>query len=215
MAGSRPVGALLCGGMSRRMGRDKALLALGERTLLERALVALDSVCAEVRLCCGAQPRYAELGRSLLLDRQPEGGPLAGVEAALASLATHECLVVAPVDLPWLTPGVLEELVAARAAADADVACARSALGLEPLVSVWAARCLPAVQAALQRGERRMVAPMARLSDHGTLTLVEVTFTARSLARAFDNLNTPLDWQRAVLETEGQSDYKESFGSPQ
>ena len=197
------------------MGRDKALLALGERTLIERALVALDQVCAEVRLCCGAQPRYAELGRGLLLDRLPDGGPLAGVEAALASLGPDDCLVVTPVDLPWLSAAVLEALVSARAAADADVACARSALGLEPLVSVWAARCLPAVQAALRRGERRMVAPMARLSDHGTLTLVEVTFAARSMARVFDNLNTPLDWQRAVLETEGQSDYKESFGSPQ
>ena len=39
-------GVVICGGESRRMGSDKALLELGGLTLLERAVEVLQSACA-------------------------------------------------------------------------------------------------------------------------------------------------------------------------
>ena len=86
-AAAKLVGALLCGGASRRMGRDKARLELDGRTLLERASSLLGGSCTRMLLCCGAAPRYTELGVPLVLDAPGESGPLAGVAAALATLA--------------------------------------------------------------------------------------------------------------------------------
>ncbi len=200
-AAAKLVGALLCGGASRRMGRDKARLELDGRTLLERASSLLGGSCTRMLLCCGAAPRYTELGVPLALDAPGESGPLAGVAAALATLASDELLVVAPVDLPWLDAQTLALVVARLRSEDCDAACARSHGGLEPLVSAWRPAALPEVRAALARGDRRMVAPFAGWSESGLLRLAIVEFDASGLHRTFDNLNTPLDWRRATMET--------------
>ena len=71
------------------MGADKAGLRLSGPTLLERAVAELDSIAAETLLACGPASRYAELGRPLVLDRCADGGPLAGIEAALARARTE------------------------------------------------------------------------------------------------------------------------------
>lgn len=201
----RLVGALLCGGASRRMGRDKARLELEGRTLLERASSLLGRSCARVVACCGEAPRYAELGIPLVLDAPGDSGPLAGVAAALATLASDELLVVAPVDLPWLEAEALARVVGRLREGDCDAACARSSGGLEPLVSAWRPGALSEVRAALARGDRRMVAPFAGWSDSGRLRLAVVEFDSSGLHRTFDNLNTPLDWRRATMETDGEA----------
>src|SRR5260221_14364244 len=71
------------------MGADKAALRLAGSTLLERAAAELDTIATETLLACGTSPRYAELGRPLVLDAYLEGGPLAGLEAALARSRTE------------------------------------------------------------------------------------------------------------------------------
>ena len=53
---ARVLGAVLCGGASRRMGRDKALLRLAggdAPTLLARAAGVLAEVTGDVVLACG------------------------------------------------------------------------------------------------------------------------------------------------------------------
>jgi molybdopterin-guanine dinucleotide biosynthesis protein A len=94
-------GFVLAGGRSVRMGRDKALIELGGRTLIERAVAKLGEVCAAVRIL-GDSPglgRYAPL----VPDLHPGCGPMGGIEAALAGCATEWALVL-PVDVPFL-PG--------------------------------------------------------------------------------------------------------------
>ena len=81
----RVFGLVLCGGASRRMGTDKARLELGERTLIEHALECLRPIVERTLLACGSQPRHAELGHMLVLDRAPALGPLAGLEAGLSA----------------------------------------------------------------------------------------------------------------------------------
>ena len=73
------LGVVLCGGQSRRMGRDKARLVLEGETLVSRAIRALDAVSDEVVLATGERPRYPESGRRCVLDSVPDGGPLAGL----------------------------------------------------------------------------------------------------------------------------------------
>lgn len=186
------------------MGRDKALLSFDEGTLVERALSLLEPLCEERLLCCGGRPRYADLGVPLVLDHVSGAGPLAGLAAALERTRPDQILVVVPVDMPWLSAAVLRDVVDALVGGDEDVACARSSAGLEPLVSAWRAGTLGEVRAALARGDRRMVAPCAGWSESGRLRLAVVEFDSSGLHRTFDNLNTPLDWHRARMDTTGK-----------
>src|SRR5690606_40516316 len=84
MDAARPAGIILAGGRSRRLGRDKARLLLGRRTMLEHVRAALGTVCSPL-LVVGRAPATAVDRRiTWVADRRPGWGPLAGLEAGLA-----------------------------------------------------------------------------------------------------------------------------------
>jgi len=186
-------GVCLCGGASRRMGRDKALLALGERRLIDYPLAALRAVAGTTLLACGERPRYAELGLPLALDAGPGAGPLRGLLAGLEAARTPWVAVLA-CDMPRVSAGALEALLAHAAREDLDGCLAEIERGTQPLFAVYRAHCAAAVRAALERGERRLVAfhgealPLPAGSPRplriGSLRLPDGALEAR-------NLNTP------------------------
>ena len=207
MAGAAPLlgGVVLCGGRSRRMGRDKALVALGGRTLLERAVAVLASRAPRVALACGPAERYRELGLTLRLDRSGPAsagsagfGPLAGIEAGLAgSLADAPAggwVLVLACDLPEVPPDALDRLLARAAEGGSDAVLFETARGPEPLCAAYHTDLLPAVRAALDGGERRAIAPFRYPLAGGDLPRVARLAVPESAARAFErNLNTPAD----------------------
>jgi len=99
-------GAVLVGGKSRRMGRDKALLAVGGQPLLQRVVEALREVTDELLLVGVGAERYAWLGGRAVDDLVPGGGPFAGVYTALSVARHSHCLVVA-CDMPFLNTDLL------------------------------------------------------------------------------------------------------------
>jgi molybdopterin-guanine dinucleotide biosynthesis protein A len=155
MQGSSVVaGAVLVGGPSRRMGRDKATLPLGGTALGQLAIDALAAVADPVALVAPAgHPANALLGgasRRLVAIADPGNGPLAALAAALRALPASY-LVVAAGDHPGLRVELLRHLVEGRAAAPA-LACRRGG-GVEPLVAVYRR------DAALAAAEARLAGP--------------------------------------------------------
>ena len=202
--GSDLTGLVLCGGMSRRMGVDKASLQLpGEpagRTLLERAALELESIASPTFLACGPSPRYAELGRRLVLDAWPDGGPLAGLEAGLA-LCETEYLAALACDMPRAAaPGFLT--LRDRAQEQGLDACfLETPGGVEPLFAVYRRECLAPVRAALAAGERKMTSFLrfpksdGSLPKAGSLRERELPDELARLEVAL-NLNTPEELSR-------------------
>ena len=69
---------IMLGGKSTRMGRDKALVELGGRTLLDRAVETWKGYGAGLQLSVGSEARraLAPAGSYAVVDRYPERGPL-------------------------------------------------------------------------------------------------------------------------------------------
>ena len=125
------LGAVLAGGQSSRFGSDKALAPLGGRTLLARAIVALEAQCADVIV----------VGRGDFADRPRAGmGPLGGINAALHHAATHGYaeVLTCGVDCGGLGPDARDELAPAPAYV-AD----------QPVIGLWPASAAPALNAFL------------------------------------------------------------------
>ena len=194
----RVTGALLCGGASRRMGRDKARLELGERRLMDFPLEALASVAGRTLLASGpasppaqAATRFAELGLQEVADTGPGEGPLRGLLAALEAAETPWLCVLA-CDMPGASAATLERLLARAAGDDLDVCLAEVERGSQPLFGVYHTRVARCVRAALERGERRLVA------FHGGLRVATVPLGER--AAEARNLNTPEEFARELAD---------------
>lgn len=171
------------------MGRDKALLEVEGRALIERPLAALRGVAAEVWLGTGSEPRYEHLGLRCVLDCLQGAGPLAGLASGLRDCRTP-WLAVLSCDLPHADAEVLRGLLERADAGGWDAALLGLPRGSQPLYAVYrVASCASAVQTALRAGERRMV------SFHGGLRVVSVAAVELGGAaeRAGLNLNTPED----------------------
>ncbi len=184
------------------MGRDKATIEFGGKTLLERAVAALEPLCVEVLLASGSAARFPQLGRREVLDAAPDAGPLAGLVAALEASRT-EWMIALACDMPGVDTRVLEELARVAQEGGWDVTMLATPTGPEPLCAVYRTSCAPAARAALRAGRVRLT-DFHTLDDGQALRVISqpverLSETLRGPAlESIRNLNTPEDLERAL-----------------
>ena len=142
--GAPLVGVVLAGGLSSRLGHDKALVRLhdgGTADLLSRTAHLLRGLTDDVFVVGRSHPGYA-----CLPDLLPGRGPVGGIATALTHASGSACLVLS-CDLPFMTPEVLEHLVKKRegrpAGAHATLYRQRETGHFECLVAVYEPEALP------------------------------------------------------------------------
>ena len=141
---------ILAGGESRRMGRDKLPLEVGDTTLLERVHGTLTLCCDEI-LIVGGRGHIPAVSRRIP-DLRPGEGPLAGIEAGLLA-ARHRAVFIAAGDVPFLTGDLVEYLLGLLSG---DVPAVVPDFGdrSHPLCAAYGREVRPTVSAALDRGIR-------------------------------------------------------------
>jgi molybdenum cofactor guanylyltransferase len=176
-------GLVLAGGQGRRMGGiDKGLASLHGRPLVAHVVERLRPQVERLLISANRNiDTYAAFGE-VVADRVADfAGPLAGLDAGLHACPTP-LLVTVPCDAPFLPADLVARLAAARAAADADVAIARTGAQVHPVFALVSTRVRSQLAEFLARGERKAQAWTA------TLRVVEVAFD--DVPEAFTNLNT-------------------------
>lgn len=153
--------AVLTGGGSRRMGRDKASLPVGGVALGSLPVRALAALCAEV-LAVGA-PIPGVTARTVP-DAIAGAGPLSGLVAGLDA-ATTDLVVVSACDAPSIEAALVAGLLR-RVCGDPslDAALCRGPRGLEPLPAVWRRRAAIPLRRLLESGERALRSAVAAVS---------------------------------------------------
>jgi molybdopterin-guanine dinucleotide biosynthesis protein A len=182
--------AVLCGGASTRMGRDKATLSYEGEPLALRVARALGQCVARVRLVA-KDAALASFGLEVIVDRQPERAPMVGIAAALAACEAP-ALLVAACDLVHLDPRVvLAVLALVPADGGADAVAPVGPHGPEPLLAVYRPRLLPELERRIARGEWRL---QTFLRDVGALFIPEADLRALDpTLRSLTNANFPAD----------------------
>jgi molybdenum cofactor guanylyltransferase len=180
---------ILAGGLSRRMGRDKASLPVGGSTLLEHLVHRLGSAVDDVLVAGGARPDIP--GVRWVPDSLPGAGPLAGMAAGLRAAAAPAAWVLA-CDLPDAEPALGGLLFRALDAYDAAVP--RPGELVEGTCAVYRTDLAPRIEALLEEGGRSILALLERLRVR-YLEADEVR-TVDAELRSFRNLNTPEDYAR-------------------
>ena len=145
--------AVLTGGRSRRMGRDKASLPVeGGRVLGAIGAEALRGLYGEVLT---AGPPVPGLAARAVADALPGAGPLSGVVAALEDARTPLVVVIA-CDMPRLSSALVSGLLGEAAGGSRRVTLCRGPNGLEPLPSVWRREAASDLRRQLAGGVRAL-----------------------------------------------------------
>lgn len=196
--------AILAGGKSSRMGKDKAALVYGGKTFLERLvdefLGAED--CEEVLVCgkpelvqdqnCGAnedifQDQNPGAKARFVPDQNSEKGPLEGLRRTLSE-AKSDLVFVCAVDMPFATkeiPSYLKEFVCSDYECYVPLVDGRP----EPLCALYKKSALPAVEGQLAAGDLKLSRLYEKVPTK--FVLIEKSTLPK---RLFANVNTPKDF---------------------
>ena len=187
----------MAGGVSRRLGKNKALERIGGRALIERVVDRLIPVTTEVMVVV-ARPKQAEplpLPSSVrvITDRYPGRGSLGGIFTGVDASAERWSLVVA-CDMPFLDLDLLRHLMAKSTNADAVIP--RLNGQPEPLHALYSKACLGPMERMLRAGQLK-IAPLfetvrVRYVDEGTIDRID----PRHLS--FFNINTQAQLEEAL-----------------
>jgi molybdopterin-guanine dinucleotide biosynthesis protein A len=194
---SAVLGAVLAGGRSRRFGSDKAFAELGGESLVRRAARSLDAAAGRVVVVANDLERHLLEGVTVRQDLIPGVGPLGGLHTAVSWAAEEDLggVLVLATDMPFVPPSLLRALVARLGPGVAVVPKSSSRRGCEPLCAAYDVACLPAIEAAIERGDRAVVSFFADV-EVLYLDLADVS-SHGDPDRIFFNVNRPDDGRRA------------------
>jgi molybdopterin-guanine dinucleotide biosynthesis protein A len=182
-------GAILTGGLARRFdGRDKGMLMVGGRTILDRQVDALRPVCRTIVRVGGAPAAAFGPGLPRIPDRRADCGPLGGLDAALEA-ANGSPVILLACDMPFPTAGLFADLLGRLG--DADAVVPRTERGYHPLCAVYGPTCREAVRRRLEAGLLRV----RDLFDDVRVQVVREHDLARfgEPSRLLANVNTQAD----------------------
>jgi len=179
---------ILAGGLSRRMGRDKAALPAGDGTLIEHLASRLAPVVDEIIIAGGSAPASLD-GVRLAADRVAGLGPLSGMHAGLTAARYPQAFVVG-CDLPDVEPALVTLLRELAEPFEAVVPIVHRKP--EGVCALYARTLAPRIEALLDAGERSikalLVASNVRYVEADELCAVDPEL------RSFRNINTPADY---------------------
>ena len=151
-------GAILVGGKASRYGGvQKALLDAGGGTAIVHGIIheMTRAGLEEILILARDDRTCGDLGREVVMDLRSDGGPLAGIEAAITHLAGRcRALLLCPCDLPGITHRQFTALINAFHATAAPVVVAETGdFFWHPLCAVVHIDVFPAVAAALDHAK--------------------------------------------------------------
>lgn len=199
-------GVILAGGKSRRMGENKALMQLGEDSLIGHVIRRMRMVTDELLLITNNPTAYTHLNLPMHEDIVPNTGALGGVYTGL-TYASHDTVLCVACDSPFLAPKLLTYLVSVLGEHDAVMPYTsrrdQGQITLQTLCAVYSKRCLPIIELMLQESELRVHALHERAHIKRISPEVWQRFDPDGMS--FFNINTPEDFDHANSHVRSQT----------
>jgi molybdopterin-guanine dinucleotide biosynthesis protein A len=147
-------GMILAGGVSKRLGyRNKALLKIGDRSIIERVMDALSKVTESILLITNSPEEFRHLGLPIFEDILPGSGSLGGIYTGLKVSKTHHNLVIA-CDMPFIRPHLLTFLINHRG--NYDVIIPVTPDGHHPTCAVYSKNCIEPIEKQIKTGNLKI-----------------------------------------------------------
>lgn len=182
---------ILAGGKSRRMGKDKAGLLIGEETFLEHMIRIGKNMGFSDILVSGDVRRYIREefleNVRLILDVLNDRGPLGGLYSCFLNTDRQACFVIS-VDVPLISPATIQKLVDAHDADSGENTLLCHKEKTEPLIGVFNTRNTEELYELIQE---KSVSVFTYLRKMG-YSEIELTEPLQTIS----NINTPEEYTK-------------------
>jgi len=186
---------ILAGGKSSRLGRSKALQAIGGKSLIQWVVDRLALLSTEIIIATahGEAISFSSAVKiKTVADIYPGKGPLVGIYSGLIASSSSRAIVVG-CDTPFLSAGLLEYMT--QICSTFDIVVPRIKNKLEPLCAVYSKNCSGLIQGLLEQDELRI---------RKLFSMVKVKYVEEDEINRFDpehlsffNINSQDDLDRA------------------
>ncbi len=183
--------AILAGGQSQRMKRNKALMHLGGAPVLQWVINAVKDLAAELFLVTNTPETYKSFNVSMTSDIIPGKAALGGIYTAIAQ-ARHDWVLVLACDMPLLNPTVITFLT--EYLIDVDVVSPLIANYPETLHTFYHKNCLSAIEKRIKADRLKVIGFFEEVKVH--YVSKQALRTVTSDFNFLTNLNTPDDFRR-------------------
>jgi molybdenum cofactor guanylyltransferase len=185
---------ILAGGLSTRMGQDKALLKIAGLPLLQRVINTAQRVSSPVLVVTAWPEKYqAMVGCEFLCDRLSQG-PIVALAQGLEAVSTEWVLLLS-CDLPNLRSAMLQTWInqLVLVPENAIAYLPSGSKGWEPLCGFYRSACRESIQAYVNGGSRSL--------QRWLQTQVVATLEVDDRSVLF-NCNTPEDLESVKLPSD-------------
>jgi molybdenum cofactor guanylyltransferase len=193
-------GVILAGGLSTRFnGRDKAMIEINGKRILDHIVAVYSEIFSEIILVTNTPQAYLDWNLLMVTDLFQVRSSLTGIHAGLF-YASRPYAFISACDAPFLKQELIHLLVS-QARPGADAVMPETSKGLEPLCAVYSKSCLKNVEAHI-RQDKLKIQQVFHKSRINRISEARLRKTDPDLI-SFVNINTPEDLMRAAsLEKE-------------
>lgn len=189
--------AVLAGGKSSRMGRNKALVEIAGQTILAHILGRVSHLGDGAPfIVANDAPTYDAFGLPVLSDVYPDHGSLGGIYSAIHHSQTEYTMVMA-CDMPFVSAPLITYMVGLIAANDPqpDVIVPRVDGYPQGLFALYRKACLPVIQPRLEAKQLKVI----RFYDAVNVRYLDESEYQSYIVPdlSFFNVNTPQDLESA------------------
>ena len=186
-------GVILAGGKRRRMGYNKALLRIGNQTIIQRVLASLKQITSSQLIVTNFPAEYEFLNIPMKSDILPEKGAFGGIYTGLFFSETPYCLVIA-CDMPFLKVDFLRYMI--QISEGYDIVIPKHSKGYEPLCAIYAKTCIPHIEKLLKANRLKIIEVFQDVRVRGVSESEIKNYDTNNLM--FFNINTQEDYQHAL-----------------
>jgi molybdenum cofactor guanylyltransferase len=185
--------AILAGGLSSRMGTNKAFTTVGGVPIIKRIIERVKRLGQEVFIVTNTPAEYAHLWLPMHRDVIPGKGPLGGLYTAI-EVAKHPYVLAVSCDQPFLNVTLLQSLIDQREGYDVVVPLALDGYP-QSMHAIYGKGCLEAIKKNLDADKLKMIGffPDVRVLEVSGDAIDQFDPQRRS----FMNVNSPEDLAEA------------------
>ena len=156
----RATAIIMAGGESRRMGTDKSMLPIKDKSMIETICGQLRGTFGQIFISANDVERYAFLGLPIIKDKIGGQGPLMGIASALG-FSENEVNFVTACDIPHIEMSFVRRMLVESEGFDIVIPVDKDGRS-EPLFAVYKKSALKPINEVLREGGRKISDVFAR-----------------------------------------------------